>query len=674
MDDSPWMPPSALGAPPAPRLPEPVLPAPAPSNPLPPAPLLPPWAPGGSMADPPPPVADGSLVDPVDVGEQPRRRRSKVLVGGAVAAVVAVGAAGVFAVSSFSEDSQGGAADPTELGTALLTAIENEDVLGMVDVLSPGERDLFRQPLIDLVSELTRLEVLSPEADLAKISGLDIALENESVAARATNVPDIVNVDLAADATTTVDGETVPVGALITDNMDPDDVTEMRGSEETSTEQFEFSLTAVEQDGRWYFSLFHTAAESLRAELDPRPEIPLEGVGSQGADSPEGAVDQMLDSVESLDLTAMVRALNPGEAAALQRYAPLFLDDAQAELDQAPIELEITNRELRVDGDGDQRTVLLDALTIAGTVDDGSEQPVEFEVGFSGECTNAVVAGETYDFCAGDAIPGVDDALGDAPAVGAFVDALGRALADIEPIGVEVRSFDGQWYVSPTATSSEAFLAVLRALDRQEIDELIELGNAAADEFFGLAFGGFGADSDSDTFEDLSLDDSLFDDDVSFDESMFDESMFDDLSFDESMFDDSGSVDVSSDSSALPWEDCYEEFGASDAAACFQRYVDTGDITATFVPAVLRFPECGLAEVSWQSELYSMSDADFIATLEAARPCFQALVDSGQIQQIEVPAEVSQLECYEGRNWYNVFDDPAYDERYYACIEALNAA
>jgi hypothetical protein len=621
----------------------------------------------------PPQVADGALVEPIVASDQPRRRRSKVLVGGAVAAVVAVGAAGVFAVSSFSEDSQGGAADPTELGTALLTAIENEDVLGMVDVLSPGERELFRQTLIDLVSELTRLEVLSPEADLADISGLDIALQNEAVTARATNVPDIVNVDLAADATTTVDGETVPIGALITDNVDPDDLTEMRGTDETSTEQFDLSLTAVEQDGRWYFSLFYTAAEALRGELDPQPQIPAEGIGSQGADSPEGAVDNVLDSVQSLDLTAMIRALNPGEAAALQRYAPLFVADAQAALDQAPIELEITDRELRVEGDGDQRTVLLDALTIAGTVDDGGDQPVEFEVGFAGDCTHAVAAGETYDFCAGDAVPGVDEALGDAPAVGAFVDALGRALADIQPIGIEVRSSDGQWYVSPTATVSEAILAVLRALDRQEIDELIELGNAAAEEFFELAFGGF-AIGEGDTFDELSLDESMFDDDISFDESMLDESMFDESMFDESMFDESGSSDAGSDSSELPWEDCYEELGASDAAACFQRYVDSGDITASFVPAVLRFPECGLAEVAWQSELYSMSDADFIATLEAARPCFQALVDSGQIQQIEVPAEVTQLECYEGRNWYNVFDDPEYDERYYACIEALHAA
>ena len=38
------------------------------------------------------------------------------------------------------------------------------NVLGVVDVLSPGEREVFRDPLVDLVSELTRLGVLSEQA------------------------------------------------------------------------------------------------------------------------------------------------------------------------------------------------------------------------------------------------------------------------------------------------------------------------------------------------------------------------------------------------------------------------------------------------------------------------------------------------------------------------------
>ena len=46
-------------------------------------------------------------------------------------------------------------------------------------------------------------------------------------------------------------------------------------------------------------------------------------------------MDDVLDGVEQLDLEAIIASLNPDEFQALQRYAPLFLDDAQAELDEA---------------------------------------------------------------------------------------------------------------------------------------------------------------------------------------------------------------------------------------------------------------------------------------------------------------------------------------------------
>ena len=81
-----------------------------------------------------------------------------------------------------------------------------------------------------------------------------------------------------------------------------------------------------------------------------------------------------------------------------------------------------------------------------------------------------------------------------------------------------------------------------------------------------------------------------------------------------------------------------------------------------------------LAETSWKGALYSMSDADFVAAVEAVRPCFLALVEAGTIEEYELPSEIAHLECFEGRNWYNVFDDPEFDTRYYACLDAANSA
>ena len=49
----------------------------------------------------------------------------------------------------------------------------------------------------------------------------------------------------------------------------------------------------------------------------------------RGADTPEGAVQAIFDAVDDLDLEALIADLNPNEAGALQRYAPMFIDDAQ---------------------------------------------------------------------------------------------------------------------------------------------------------------------------------------------------------------------------------------------------------------------------------------------------------------------------------------------------------
>ncbi|HZB39404.1 MAG TPA: hypothetical protein VE487_00480 [Ilumatobacter sp.] len=660
MDDSPWMPPTP-GGPPPPDVPARTAEPPPALAPLLPPPPVSPWARQGLEPPTGPALAEGPLVETVDAAQMPRRRRSKAVLAGAVVAVLAVGAAGVFAVSRFTGAAEGGAGSPTELGTALFTAIENEDVLGTIDLLLPGERELFQQPMIDLVTELSRLDVLTPEADLADIDGIDITLAGTSVTAHETNVPDVVNVDLRADVSATVDGNAFPIGDLVTDNMDPDDVAEIRGTVETTTDELDETLTAVEQDGRWYFSVFYTAAEKMRASTDH--DIPNEGIGADGAESPEAAFGLMLDRVESLDLAGMIRALNPGEAAALQRYAPLFLDDAEAEIAAAPLELAITDRQFHVEGEGEQRTVVVDGLTVtASGVDEFTGDSHSAEIRVDGTCTHATVDGEQFDFCAGDtsSIPEVEEFLADAPAIEAFVDSLVQALSDIEPIGVEMREFDGAWFVSPTATYTEAILAVLRALDRQELDELIALAEPAANEVFGQVFGGYAEyeeypdDLTSGAFDEYSADDSLSLDDPYYDDP------YDEVS------------DESAEASG--WERCYSELNAADATACFQEYVTTGELDPTLMPIALRFPECGYAEVSWGSHLYSMSDADFVAAVEAARPCFLALVAAGTIDEYELPTEIAHLECFEGRNWYNVFDEPEYDERYYACLDAASTA
>ena len=556
-------------------------------------------------------------------------RRSNWLVGSAVLAVVAVVAAGVFAIVNLRDSTAGGSASPADLGTELLNAIENEDLLGVIDVLVPGEREALGEPFVALISELQRLDVLA-ETDLSDIAGLDIELTDEVVRTRTTNVDDIVNISIAADVVVSVDGAELPIGEVITENMPDDMLAEVRGTRITENDQFDITLTAVLTDGRWYFSMLHTIAELARADFGDEVGIPFEGVGFDGAESPEAAFDQLLDRIAALDLTGIIRSLDPNEAAALQRYAPLFLEDAEAALDDTPVDWSITERSVRIEGSGDRRTAFVEALAIEGTVD-GSP----FEFSFEGDCFTAEVDGDRIEQCASAGSVGdIADVFGDAPEVLHLIEVVQEAFADVEPIGFELRSRDGEWFVSPIASVTDAMLKMLRALDRDELDAIIA---AVEPAFESITEGVFGAGDDffgTDDY-DIAVPDDSFD----------------------------GSTDE------FGWFDCYE-LDAGDATACFDSFVAEGEISPAEVPVVLRHPECGYADVSWNGDIYALPDEEFVARAEAARGCFLSLVDAGQVERWELPDEIVYLECFEGRNWYQVFDDPDYDLRFDACRNA----
>ncbi len=87
------------------------------------------------------------------------------------------------------------------------------------------------------------------------------------------------------------------------------------------------------------------------------------------------------------------------------------------------------------------------------------------------------------------------------------------------------------------------------------------------------------------------------------------------------------------------------------------------------IPLVLRYPECGY-KASWGGGLYSLERRRVHRRRRSGEAVFPRPRRAGEVSEFELPTEISHLECFEGRNWYNVFDDPDYDERYYACLDA----
>lgn len=629
---SPWAPPgSAL--PPPPGTAAPVPPAAPPAGTM--------SGPASAWGEPPMvPVTQGTG----DGSGGPRRSRGK-LIGGLVG-VGALVAAGTFAVVSITgNDEQGGAASPEEVVTSLAEAVDNEDVLGMIDLLLPGERDTFREPLITFFDHLRRLEVLSDDASLDKLGGVDFQVTIDDVQVEPTNVDDIANVVASGTSSVTVNGDEVPLGDLLIDQAFGGDRPDM-DADEDATSFDDDRFTVVQEDGRWYLSAFYSIAEQARGDQD----IPTEGVAPAGADSPDGAVAALLDDVSDLDLEGIIADLDPTEMGALQRYAPLFLDDAQQSIDDVGIEWGIENVEYSVEGSGARRSVGIDHLEFRAadpTDSDAGDVSLVYDDG----CFEVTLFDESERACPGDlgslneAIDSLGEGADDAEvqALRDLADAYERAFADYDPTGIAVHEVDGRWFVSPLRSMADGLDATLSALDADELSELIDAARTAFEDTVGS----------------IDIDDPLDGLDVGLDDSSDD-------TVDESVGEPSDDTVDTSDESFDALTACYSEADAAAGVQCFQDGIADGTIDPSYVSAPIRHPECGVAE-AYFGGLFSLTDDEFTTLVTGASPCFLKLVESGELASYEVPDELIAPECVEGRNWYAVFDDEAYNERVFDC-------
>ena len=638
-------------------------------QPLPP-PGQPPTQPVYSNQPSSPVYGDTNVTELVQGSTPPKRSRGKMV--GALVAVAALLGAGAFAITKISDDdaAAGGADTPKEVGDKFVTSLDGEDLLGIVDLLLPGERDTFRQPLLDLNTELKRLEVTDGSVDLNKVPGLDITIADPRVRAHDTNVDDISTVNITGTATVAVNGKDLPIGQLLIDtafggerpDVDPDE----------DEQDFDVTFTTVKQDGHWFLSLLYSAANSLANGQD----VPDEGVQPVGADSPEGALDNLITGVGDLNLEKIIAGLNPNEAAALQRYAPLFLDDAQNELDDLDVDVVIKDAAYAVSGSGDRRQVTITAITVNASSGDND---VSFEI--KDGCATVSSNGESIASCSGEesdegAMGTATDQLGlpDTPELQTFFDDFGDALSDLELHGLVVDKVDGKWFVSPLGTGAEIVLSFLRALDRDEIETLINDGTAAFDSLFtGL---------DDYPTDDSYPPDTSYTDDTTYDTVYTTDDTTDDTSTDDTSTDDT-STDDTTDTSTIDttfgttnidtttyYSDCLFDLSDADAVACVQKGIDDGRFSRDDVPAPYQFPDCGLFDYYNGTDIYSDSPEDFQNVIEPKLQCIlDAAAGVGADLTYSSP-EFAHPECFVGVNPYNYSGDTDAIGEAYDCAYA----
>ena len=272
-------------------------------------------------------------------------------------------------------------------------------------------------------------------------------------------------------------------------------------------------------------------------------------------------------------------------------------------------------------GSGSTRSVGIDYLRVTIDVEDDPGT-----ITLDGGCWTIEARDDTLNTCElVDDLPQLEEMFDDPQPVQDLIEAFQAAFDDYENPGFTVKEVDGGWYLSPMTTVADQLLAVLRAVDRDEIEELIAAIETAMESDIELDTG------DLVPGEDLLDDYTNPNDDATATTVPSDTVVGDDTTT---------SVD--------PEEECFVETEGTAAAECYQGLVDAGTIDAVEVPVYLRVPECGLADLYWSGDYYDLPDAEFVTVVEEAAPCFQDAVTAGTIGANDIPLELEAPECLAG--------------------------
>ncbi|MDZ7676866.1 MAG: hypothetical protein U5K30_17600 [Acidimicrobiales bacterium] len=457
------------------------------------------WGPEGTGADdqgwastPPPPLTEPPLT--LDTETEVSSGGSGL--GGRVAAgvigVLLLVGGSLFAVTQLGSSGPGSAEAAVD---ELLGAASDEDVLGVLAALDPGERDTLRDSVESLFGEFERLEVVDDSFELSGIDGVDLVFSD--VTYRTEPVRDgLARVYFTGGTVTAgVNTDELPIGDFVNDTIERFDG-DISGVQESETTEInadgEAFLVAREGGDGWRVSIGYTLAEIARHEMGQ--PLPTDSVEPVGAESPEAAVAGMANAVADLDLRGGIARLSPNEFGALQEYAALFLGEAEAALDETRSEVEISldDLQLRSEGSGDGATVFVETISFSARATDGS-----FGIAYDGECATiegdldeSELAGTPFEdgeictdelenqgvFGGGAGMEGFEDmfAEGEVPEFPEF---------ETPEIGITTEQVDGQWYVAPIATGMDAWVAGLEVLEREHLDAMVDFGEALVESF-----------------------------------------------------------------------------------------------------------------------------------------------------------------------------------------------
>ena len=434
----------------------------------------------GRASDEPSELRDAGGVPTVSLESSAEVRRRGIgarAVAAVLGVVLLLGGVG-FAAAQLGADDR----TPEEAVGDFFRALSDEDVLGVLATLDPGERDALAQPVQDLFDELERLEVLDTSFDPGHIGGLDLRFDDMQY--REEPVRDgLVRVHLVGGQMSySLDGGSFPIGDFVRDTLDRFgvDLSEVQQSDSNAVEGNPEDFLAVRRgpDG-WRVSIAYTVAEGARIDAGAPVPDPAAALTPIGAASPEAAVEGVVRAIAALDVPGVVARFSPDELRALQEYWPLVGAETMPDPSDLGVQVDVRSLDLRSETDGDRARVYVDGFDV-GVTAEGSHLDLTYADGcvtYEGDVDQLGLdpskAGEPV--CPDDMEKLFEDSMGTSGFEAPVIDPSSFGPIRTPDAYVVTEKVDGQWYVAPVNTAANGIIEGLRAIDRSHLDAIVDM-------------------------------------------------------------------------------------------------------------------------------------------------------------------------------------------------------
>lgn len=430
-------------------------------------------------------------------GQQPPKKNRTGIIVTALVLVAALVAGGIWFFGFRNKDgsdstASGGTSSPQLAAQNFATALEKGDTVGIADQLDPAEAKLFDDISGDLLKTLKRLEIVKDSVQTNNLTQSSIEIKGLKFdESKAEQINDHVSIQKLTAGTITVKGASqYPFTDKIKKAIGPS----LQRAEQQAASQPQtlniadivkqtggpVRLATVKRGDKWYPSMFYTLADNLlqkaAAESGKKLSTDLgKPIGNAGADTPEAAVQSLVDKSIGGDAEGVIALLDPVEMGVMHDYGPKLLE-ASDYRGPRPSGVQVKNLQLnttKVTG-GTKVSLKHASITANGRTVEFTVDGDKLTVKANGE-TRTMTPDMLLQMASGSSSSSSSSGSMAAqlpPAVQSIIQKEFKALLNI---GVVTTQVDGKWYISPVRSFSGVFLDLLNALDAKDIDTLLML-------------------------------------------------------------------------------------------------------------------------------------------------------------------------------------------------------